>query len=99
MDSGRTLWDEMVYKYYTGADSVLWMQDKWEQVEPYVDDQRYRHVSQLLEMQYEDAVWWRNSSVLYFQQFSKMPLPEKFEKPDKDLEYYKNIKLKFVPGI
>lgn len=99
MKSGRTLWNEMVYKYYTGADSVVWMQEKWNSVEPYIDNQRFKHVNQLLEMQRQDAIWWRNSCVLYFQQFSKMPIPDGFEKPENDLEYYENKQLKFVPGI
>ncbi|MBN1769541.1 MAG: alpha-glucuronidase [Prolixibacteraceae bacterium] len=99
MKSGRTLWNEMVYKYYTGADSVTWMQEKWNSVEPFIDDQRFKHVKQLLEMQRQDAIWWRNSCVLYFQQFSKMPIPDGFEKPENNLEYYENKQLKFVPGI
>ncbi len=99
MKSGRTLWNEMVHKYYTGAESVTWMQEKWNSVEPYIDAQRFKHVKQLLEMQRQDAIWWRNSCVLYFQQFSKMPIPDGFEKPENDLEYYENKQLRFVPGI
>ncbi|MBN2263751.1 MAG: alpha-glucuronidase [Prolixibacteraceae bacterium] len=99
MNSGRTLWDEMVYKYYTGADSVVWMQEKWNSVEKHIDFERFNHVKQLLEMQKNDAIEWRNSCVLYFQQFSKMPIPSEFEKPEKPLEYYQNKKRLFVPGI
>ncbi|HPR61626.1 MAG TPA: alpha-glucuronidase family glycosyl hydrolase, partial [Prolixibacteraceae bacterium] len=65
MNSGRTLWDEMVYKYYTGADSVVWMQEKWNSVEKHIDFERFNHVKQLLEMQRNDAIEWRNSCVLY----------------------------------
>lgn len=99
MKSGRTLWDEMVYQYYAGADSVKWMQQQWNSVEKFVDKERFNHVKQLLEMQRQDAIWWRNSCVLYFQQFSKMPIPTNYEKPDQPLEYYQNKQLQFVPGI
>jgi len=99
MKSGRNLWDEMVFQYYTGADSVKWMQEQWNSVEKFVDKQCFNHVKQLIEMQRQDAIWWRNSCVLYFQQFSKMPIPGNYEKPDQSLEYYQNKQLQFVPGI
>jgi alpha-glucuronidase len=35
---------------------------------------------------------------LYFQTFSKMPIPPNYEKPDHDLEYYKALKFPFAPG-
>ena len=34
-----------------------------------------------------------------FQTFSKLPIPEGYEKPEHDLEYYKAINKKYVPGI
>ena len=42
----------------------------------------------LLKIQYENAVKWRNGTVLYFQTFSNMPIPEELEKPEHDPEYY-----------
>lgn len=39
-------------------------------------------------MQYNAAVLWRDGSVLYFQTFSQLPVPEGLEKPEHDLEYY-----------
>lgn len=99
MKSGRTLWDEMVYKYYTGADSVVWMQQQWNSVEKYIDSERFDHVNQLLEMQRQDAIEWRNSCVLYFKQFSNMPIGNQYQKPEHPLEYYQNKKRMFVPGI
>jgi alpha-glucuronidase len=37
--------------------------------------------------------------VLYFQTFSKKPIPAGYEIPDKPLEYYEKLEYKFVPGI
>lgn len=91
MDSGRTLWEELVHKYYKGVEQVRWMQDQWDSIEGLIDDQRFQHVKALLKIQEKDAIRWRNSCVLYFQTFSGMPIPDQYEKPEHDLEYYKSL--------
>ena len=98
MHSGRTLWNELCYKYYTGVDSVRSFIKRWESVKKYIDEDRSNHVSQLLNIQLKDAIWWRNACLLYFQTFSKMPIPAQYEKPDKSLEYYQNIRILYAPG-
>ena len=99
MKSGNTFWNEFCEKYYSGAAEVQQMQQDWESVRDFVDAEQYDHVRQLLQIQADEAIWWRNALLLYFQQFSKMPIPEKYEKPDKTLDYYQNLKFHFVPGI
>lgn len=91
MDSGRTLWEELVHKYYKGVEQVRRMQDQWNSIEGLIDQQRFERVKALLEIQKKDAVRWRDSCVLYFQTFSEMPIPDQFAKPEHDLEYYKSI--------
>jgi alpha-glucuronidase len=98
MKSGRNLWDEMCYRYYAGVDSVRLMQKQWNSLEKLVDKQRFNQVKMLLAVQEKEAVWWRNSCLLYFQTFSKMPIPAGYEKPDQTLEYYKNLNFPFAPG-
>ena len=79
MKSGRTLWDELCHRYYQGADSVRWMQNSWNALEGKVDADRFAQVKSLLAIQYKEAVWWRNSCVLYFQTFSKKEIPAGLE--------------------
>ena len=98
MKSGRTLWEELCYKYYSGVDSVRRMQKEWNSLEKQVDKQRFQQIKMLLAIQEKEAVWWRNSCLLYFQTFSKMPIPPNYEKPDHTLEYYKNLNFPFAPG-
>jgi alpha-glucuronidase len=98
MHSGRTLWGELCYKYYTGVDSVRWMQRTWDKLRPYIDRERWSKVSMLLDIQQQDAVWWRNACLLYFQTFSRLPLPLNREAPDHSLAYYEKIQLYFAPG-
>ena len=98
MRSGRTLWDELCYKYYMGVDSIKAIQQQWSTMRKYIDPERFDHVRQLLNIQVKDAIWWRNACLLYFQTFSKMPIPPQYEKPDKTLEYYQNIRILYAPG-
>lgn len=99
MKSSRTLWEELCYQYYTGADSVKWMQQQWNSLEGKIDNEQFLHVKSLLNIQQKEAVWWRNACVLYFQTFSKKDIPAGFEKPDKTLEYYQSLEFPFAPGI
>lgn len=99
MRSGRTLWDELCHQYYQGADSAKWMQQQWNMLEGRIDDAQFRFVKSLLNIQQQEAVWWRNACVLYFQTFSKKPIPSGLEKPDKTLQYYEQLEFPFAPGI
>ena len=98
MHSGRTLWNELCHRYYTGADSVKSFIKQWEGLKKYIDEDRFRQINQLLSIQLKDAVWWRNACLLYFQTFSKISIPSNYEQPDKSLEYYKSIRIQFAPG-
>ncbi|HSJ66752.1 MAG TPA: alpha-glucuronidase, partial [Anditalea sp.] len=99
LDSGRTLWDELALRYQQGVDEARENVETWQKMEGKVDEERYNHILSFLKIQAEEAEWWKNACLLYFQEFSQMPLPEGVEKPDKDLNYYKSIDPKFVPGI
>ena len=98
MKSGRTLWEELCFNYYTGAENVQQMQKNWKGLENYVDKQRFEQVTMLLKIQHDEAIWWRNACLLYFQTFSNMPVPTQYEKPGKTLEYYKSLRFPFAPG-
>lgn len=98
MHSGRTLWNELCYKYYTGVDSIKAIQQQWNALEKFTDTERFNQVKQLLNIQVKEAVWWRNACLLYFQTFSRMPIPANYEQPDKTLDYYKSLRFPFAPG-
>ncbi|WP_347157773.1 alpha-glucuronidase family glycosyl hydrolase [Pontibacter chitinilyticus] len=99
MNSGKTLWDELCYTYQEGVNEVQQMQQTWDKAEPYVDPERFQHVKSYLAIQEQEAEWWRNACLLYFQTFSKQPIPAGVEKPDHTLDYYEQLDPKFVPGI
>jgi alpha-glucuronidase len=89
MRSGRTLWDELALRYQRGVDWVRAARREWDSLAGVVDEERHADVAKKLELQERDAVWWRDSVLLYFQTFSKRPLPAGVEKPQHTLEEYK----------
>lgn len=93
MKDGKTLWEELCYKYDTGVRNVRRYQVTWDRMQPYVDEQRFAEVQSKLKIQSRDAVWWKDACLLYFQTFSKMPLPYDIERPVHELEDLKKIKL------
>lgn len=99
MKSGRTLWEELCYKYYKGVQSVNLMIEIWKEQKGLIDNKRFKHVKALLKIQEKEAKLWRDACLLYFQTFSKKPIPSKYEKPKKTLKYYMNLRFKNVPGI
>lgn len=98
LKSGRTLWDELCYKYQEGVNGVRSMQQQWNALQGAVDEERFQQVQMLLAIQEKDAVWWRDACLLYFQTFSKKPLPTGVEKPAHTLEHYKSLRFPFAPG-
>lgn len=87
--SGRTLWDELGLHYQRGVDWVRWARGSWAALWGVIDAERHEEVSRKLSVQERDAAWWRDACLLYFQTFSKRPLPGGVEKPSRTLEAYK----------
>ncbi len=91
LSTGRTLWDEFSSRYYEGVKSVEEMQEKWKTVKSVVDPELFADIAGRLAVQHREALWWRDSGVLYFQTFSKMPIPAPYQKPDRTLDELKKI--------
>jgi alpha-glucuronidase len=86
MKSGRRLWDELCYHYDTGLQQVRHFQKTWDKVESYVDSERFTEVQSKLREQCRNAQIWKDSCLLYFQQFSRQPIPYEIERPINDLD-------------
>jgi len=91
MRSGKTLWDEMAHHYDAGLAGVEKMSTSWQSLKGKIDAEEFKQVADKMEKQQKLAIWWRNSCLLYFQQFSKMPLPKEVKKPAETLDYYKKF--------
>ncbi|QJR81332.1 alpha-glucuronidase [Alteromonas pelagimontana] len=96
--SGRTLWSEIVHRYYQGANTVKEMANTWDSLEGKIDPWQFHQVQMAMTIQQKEAIWWRNACVLYFQQFAELPIPEGLEKPEQSLEYYQSLSFPHAPG-
>lgn len=93
MKSGRTLWAELCYAYDRGVQETRNFQKLWAPMEKYIDPERFRDVQHRLKIQARDAVWWKDACLLYFQQFSKQPIPYELERPVHELKDMMEYKL------
>lgn len=94
MKSGRTLWDELCYRYQCGIDQTRKNIDTWAKLRPYVDEQRFNDVYVKLVRQAKDAIWWRDAEMLYFQTFSGMEIPAKYTQPQHTLDELQHFRLR-----
>lgn len=99
MKSGNSLWDELCMKYDQGVKSVGNMKRLWLSVEDAIDQERFQHVKTFIEIQENEARWWKDACLLYFQTFSNMPFPEDIEPPKGELEEYMQLQFPYAPGI
>lgn len=93
MKSGATLWQELCNRYQSGVESVETMQRQWTAAKPYIDPELWNDVNERLMTQARDANWWKEGCLLYFQQFSGMPIPDNVTPPVHTLDQLKGIKL------
>ncbi len=61
--------------------------------------ERFEQINMLLGIQEEEAKWWRDACVLYFQTFSRMEIPRRSEMTGHTLDYYKALRFPYAPGI
>jgi alpha-glucuronidase len=98
MSSGRTLWEEMLFHYDRGVGSVRQMRETWNRQKNRVDAERFAQVAAFLAIQEQEAKWWRDACIAYFQSISKRPLPAGVDAPAHPLEYYQSLKFPYAPG-
>ena len=71
MNSGRTIFEEMQYRYARGVKEVEDFMAIWQQAKPIIDDQRWQEVNQKLQKQLADAREWQGVCTRYFGSFAK----------------------------
>ena len=98
LETGRTVWEELVYRYDLGVAQVADMQRRWNQLEGFVDQERFVKTAELLAVQYREAKWWRDACLSYFREISGLALPDGVAEPGRDLDYYIAIDNAYAPG-
>jgi alpha-glucuronidase len=88
----------LITRYDRGVGGVQAMQTSWDTLKGKVDDRRWAEVRDFLAIQRDEAQWWRDASVAYFQSVSQRPLPAGHAAPPHDLDWYKAIRTPYAPG-
>ena len=70
--SGLTLWDEMQRHYNRGVAEVDNFAYIWLNAKPFIDEQRWQEVYDLLRFQQQDARLWRDTCLKYFGSFQNL---------------------------
>ena len=96
--SGRGLWAELVHRYDRGVNAVERMAQTWRGLAPFVDPQRHAEVADFLAIQQDEARWWRNASLAYWQSLNGLPLPAGAAPPARSLEHYRSLTFPEAPG-
>ena len=71
MNSGRTLWEELQYRYNRGVAEVEDFCKVWQDCKPYIDEQRWDEVDKRMQHQLENAREWRDVCISYFKTFAE----------------------------
>jgi alpha-glucuronidase len=98
LSTGRSLWEELVSRYDTGVQSVAAMQAAWTRLSGKVDAERHAEVAAMLGVQLQEARWWRDASIAYWQSVSGRALPTGARPPAASLEYYRSLQFPYAPG-
>ena len=69
--SGRTLWEEMKYRYNRGVSEVKDFCRVWQECKPYIDEQRWEEVDKRMQHQLQNAREWRDVCLKYFGSFAE----------------------------
>ncbi len=98
LDTGRTVWEELVSRYDRGVAYVHEMRRTWASLEGRIDAERFAEVSAFLRIQEDEARWWRDATLLYFQRVSGLPFPPGFDPPTRRLEEFESETTLYAPG-
>lgn len=96
----QSLWESLCMHYEQGLHDIKAMRQSWNEImKEKIDPERFKHVSMLLDRQVYEATLWHDSCILYFQTFSKRPIPAGIDVGNKPLEYYIKLEYPYAPGI
>jgi alpha-glucuronidase len=91
MRSGRSLWDELVFRYDAGVAGARRQGEVWAGVRGWIDTRRFDEVAAALRIQADEARWWRDAALAYFGHVSGLPLPAGAQPPRHPLDFYQQL--------
>jgi alpha-glucuronidase len=98
LSTGRSLWEELAHRYDSGVRAVADMKAAWAKLAGHMDAERHTEVAAMLGVQLQEAQWWRDASLAYWQSVSGRALPTGVKPPAASLEYYRSLQFPYAPG-
>ena len=96
--SGRSVWDELAYRYSRGVSTVHSMAATWNSLKSHIDPERFYETAAFLGEQQQEAQWWRDACIAYFQSKSGLPLAPGIAAPQHPLSWYEKQVYRYAPG-
>ena len=98
LPSGRTVWDEVTFRYDRGVSTVRAMSRTWNSLQSSIDPERFYETAAFLGEQLSEAKWWRDACIAYFQSQSGLPLAAGIAPPEHPLSWYEDQVYRYAPG-
>jgi alpha-glucuronidase len=98
LPSGETVWEALVARYDRGVARSSEFRREWNALEEFVDSERFDDVSSFLQIQRNEARWWRDASIAYWQSLNGLERPAGSPRTEYDLEYYQALSFPEAPG-
>ena len=57
-----------------------------------------RQVAAFLRIQEQEATWWRDACIAYFQSVAQRPVAAGYQPPQHPLDYYEALEFPYAPG-
>ena len=95
---GGTLWPALVQRYDRGVAEVDALRVAWRGLAPFVDAARFAATDRDLAIQQDEARWWRDACIAYFQSINHLPLPAGSAPPAHPLAWYQALHFPYTPG-
>ena len=86
MKNGNSLWDALCRHYQRGVNQVREFQRIWDKAGLFVDSTKFTEVQAKMREECANAILWKDACQLYFQQYSKRPIPYDLERPIHNLD-------------
>lgn len=98
LPTGRTLWEELLWRYDRGVSTVAAWQQQWAALRQQIDAPRHGEIAAMLGVQLREAQWWRDASIAYWQSVSGRSLPAGVSPPARSLAEYQQLQFPLAPG-
>jgi alpha-glucuronidase len=92
LDTGRSVWEELVHRYSQGVDEVQGIRDQWQAAAAgRIDRARFTEMTEFLQIQHWEARWWRDACLTYLAQVNGKAIPPGYAAPHNALSFYRGL--------